>query len=197
MPPSSDRRSEIIRVAIRLFSDRGFAAVRMDDIARQAALSRRTLYKYFGTKEGLTAAAVREYGTQWRHWLFGAVDDAAEISSRRLPVLFDVLHMALQGETLRQDLITRALFEFPDKAHPAHKAASAHQQALRKYLHRLARYEGRFKNVTPGHLTPALELLFEGVLAVGRPEAASEAKALLQLLLDQARGAGQRRPRAN
>ncbi|CAM3945648.1 TetR/AcrR family transcriptional regulator [Bordetella muralis] len=52
-----DRRAEIPahiqRVAERLFRSHGYAHVTMEQIAGQAAVSKRTLYKYFAVKETL------------------------------------------------------------------------------------------------------------------------------------------------
>jgi TetR/AcrR family transcriptional regulator, regulator of mycofactocin system len=44
-------RSELERVALRLFHDRGFSEVTVDDIASAAQVSVRTFYRYFPTKE--------------------------------------------------------------------------------------------------------------------------------------------------
>lgn len=44
-------RSEIARVAIDLFVERGFEAVTVDDIAAAAGTSQRTFFRYFATKD--------------------------------------------------------------------------------------------------------------------------------------------------
>src|SRR5687767_11738816 len=46
-------RDEVARVAVRLFDRRGFDAVSVDEIARRAGVSRRTLFRYFPSKEDL------------------------------------------------------------------------------------------------------------------------------------------------
>lgn len=45
----------IRQVALDLFDERGFAAVKIDDVARAAGVSASSIYRYFGTKEGLLA----------------------------------------------------------------------------------------------------------------------------------------------
>ena len=47
------RRTEILAAAERLYSDKGWEAVTMDQVARSARLSRALLYLYFGDKEEL------------------------------------------------------------------------------------------------------------------------------------------------
>jgi AcrR family transcriptional regulator len=53
------RPAEIVEAALDVFAERGFAAARLDDIARRAGVSKGALYLYFETKEDLFRAAVR------------------------------------------------------------------------------------------------------------------------------------------
>jgi AcrR family transcriptional regulator len=43
------RPSEIIAAALESFTERGFAATRLDDIAARAGVTRGTLYLYFSS----------------------------------------------------------------------------------------------------------------------------------------------------
>ena len=52
------RQNEIIDAAQRLFFERGFDGVSMDDIARDLELSKPALYRYFRNKESLYLAVV-------------------------------------------------------------------------------------------------------------------------------------------
>jgi len=56
-PARPDRRAEIpahiLRVAQQLFQAQGYVPVTMEQIASQASVSKRTLYKYFPVKEAL------------------------------------------------------------------------------------------------------------------------------------------------
>lgn len=53
------RPSEIVEAARLTFLDKGFAATRVEDIARCAGVSKGTVYLYFATKEALFEAVVR------------------------------------------------------------------------------------------------------------------------------------------
>ncbi|HEX4247414.1 MAG TPA: TetR family transcriptional regulator [Pseudonocardia sp.] len=44
------QRAELVRIGMRLFSEQGFDATTVDEIAEAAEVSRRTLFRYFGTK---------------------------------------------------------------------------------------------------------------------------------------------------
>jgi len=53
-------RERILRAARREFVHKGFAGARVDAIARAAAVNKRMLYHYFGNKEALFRAILRE-----------------------------------------------------------------------------------------------------------------------------------------
>jgi AcrR family transcriptional regulator len=54
------RPAEIVAAALQLFSNRGFAATRLEDVATVAGVSKGTVYLYFESKEQLFEAVVRE-----------------------------------------------------------------------------------------------------------------------------------------
>src|SRR5690348_8745562 len=45
--------TEVLRVAAKIFSERGYQGTTLDDIAAAANISRRTFYSYFGSKDEL------------------------------------------------------------------------------------------------------------------------------------------------
>src|SRR5439155_20556002 len=54
------RPEEIISAALEVFSDRGFAATKLEDVARRAGATKGTIYLYFENKEALFKAPLRE-----------------------------------------------------------------------------------------------------------------------------------------
>lgn len=54
------RPAELLASALELFVERGYAATRLDDVARRAGVSKGTLYLYFSSKEELFKAVIRE-----------------------------------------------------------------------------------------------------------------------------------------
>jgi AcrR family transcriptional regulator len=54
------RPAELTAAALQLFVEKGFAATRLDDVAKRAGVSKGTLYLYFDSKEELLKAVVRE-----------------------------------------------------------------------------------------------------------------------------------------
>jgi AcrR family transcriptional regulator len=55
---SRDRRGDILEAAIQEFSQAGWAAARMERIAARARVNKQLLFHYFGSKDGLFAAAL-------------------------------------------------------------------------------------------------------------------------------------------
>ena len=53
-------RSDILSVATREFADKGLSGARIDEIAAQTRTSKRMIYYYFGSKEGLYVAVLEE-----------------------------------------------------------------------------------------------------------------------------------------
>jgi AcrR family transcriptional regulator len=56
----SARPEEIIHAALEVFADRGFAATKLEDVARKAGVTKGTIYLYFENKEALFKALIRE-----------------------------------------------------------------------------------------------------------------------------------------
>jgi len=57
---SEARPGEIVEAALDLFVEKGFAATRMDEIAKRAGVTKGTVYLYFPGKEDLFRAVVEE-----------------------------------------------------------------------------------------------------------------------------------------
>lgn len=54
-----DRPQEITEAAFSVFAEKGYAAARVDDVAKRAGVSKGLMYLYFKTKEELFKAVVR------------------------------------------------------------------------------------------------------------------------------------------
>lgn len=53
-----ERPAEIVAAALEVFAEKGFAAARLDEIARRAGVSKGAVYLYFETKEDIFRAVV-------------------------------------------------------------------------------------------------------------------------------------------
>jgi AcrR family transcriptional regulator len=55
-----ERPAELLAAALDLFVEKGYAATRLDDVARRADVSKGTLYLYYSSKEELFKAVISE-----------------------------------------------------------------------------------------------------------------------------------------
>jgi AcrR family transcriptional regulator len=58
--PRADRERQMMTIAEAVFSERGYAATSMDEIAERVGVSKPMIYEYFGSKEGLLVACIRQ-----------------------------------------------------------------------------------------------------------------------------------------
>jgi AcrR family transcriptional regulator len=56
----ADRPAEIVSAALAVFAEKGFAAAKLDEIARRAGVSKGAVYLYFETKEDIFRAVVTQ-----------------------------------------------------------------------------------------------------------------------------------------
>jgi len=57
---SREKRSRILAAAMRLFAEKGYQAARVEDLASSLGIAKGSVFRHFGTKEGLFLAAYRE-----------------------------------------------------------------------------------------------------------------------------------------
>jgi AcrR family transcriptional regulator len=60
-----DRREELVDAALQLFSNHAADEVTLDDIARQAGVSRALAYRYFGSRSEIYVVAMRRAADQF------------------------------------------------------------------------------------------------------------------------------------
>jgi AcrR family transcriptional regulator len=106
-----ERRAAILAAALEEFSARGFAAARLDDVAKRADVAKGTIYLYFRDKQSLFQELVRAMLSP----LVGAIEAAP---MRDLPVravvemILDLFVREIYG-TRRKDVIRLIIAEGP------------------------------------------------------------------------------------
>jgi AcrR family transcriptional regulator len=104
-----ERRQAILSAALDEFSARGFAATRLDDVARRAGVAKGTIYLYFRDKESLFQELVRAMLSP----VVGAIEKApiADVPARRIAeMIADVFVREIFG-TRRKDIIRLIITE--------------------------------------------------------------------------------------
>jgi AcrR family transcriptional regulator len=114
-------RERILRAARVVLAERGLS-VRVEDVARAAGISRRTVFRHFETREALLAAALRdsmrsygdripryEAGRPLGEWLHDAFVVAHEMNARHGRVYFELaLATELEGPLAEVAALRRA-----------------------------------------------------------------------------------------
>jgi AcrR family transcriptional regulator len=171
-PDVGERRQAILDAALEEFAARGFAATRLDDVARRADVAKGTIYLYFRDKESLFQELVRTMLSP----LTGAIQAAA---MRDLPIrvlvelILDTFVNEIYG-TRRRDVIRLIITEgarFPELAQFYYSEVIARVlPAIRERL-RVAARQGEIPNdalarfpqllVAPGLMAIVRSGLFE------------------------------------
>jgi AcrR family transcriptional regulator len=98
-------RAEIVDAAARAFADRGVRAATIDDIAREAGVSRASVYRYGGSRDELVLHVTLR---RFEEWVDGVVEHA-----RRAGTAADVVAEAIiwTARTVERDPSLASLFE--------------------------------------------------------------------------------------
>ncbi len=119
---SADTREHVLGVAHELFYWHGIRATGVDRVAAEAGVAPTTLYRLFASKDELVAAYIERADRLYREWFDAAAGQGTDPREAILAV-FDALAEQVQPQRCRGCPFLMALAEFPDAAHPAHRAA--------------------------------------------------------------------------
>lgn len=145
------RPQELLSAALDLFVERGFAATRLDDVARAAGVSKGTLYLYYSSKEELFKAVVREN-------VLPLIDEAGELiqafsgSTADLFRLFMTTWWERMGKTKLSGLSKLMMAEasnFPDLAQFYHDEVIAPGDAMIVGMLRRGIASGEMRAIDP------------------------------------------------
>ena len=78
------RPGELLKAALALFVEKGYAATRVEEVAARAGVSKGTLFLYFPSKEELFKAVVHENASRHLHDAFREVAEYAGTSAELL-----------------------------------------------------------------------------------------------------------------
>jgi AcrR family transcriptional regulator len=166
-PAAAPRRSGelILEVACEQFYRQGVRAVGVDEVVTRAGFTKPSLYRAFGSKEGLIAAYLKvQEQALWR-----SLDEAAGLCPldprAQLRAWLSGVAAAAAEPGARGCALSNAAVEFPEKDHPARTAAEAAKAELRLRLRALA---GKAGASDPDQAGDSLLLLVEGALISGQ-----------------------------
>jgi len=122
----SEARSRLLGTASGLFYAEGLHSVGIDRIVAEAHVTRATLYRHFPSKDDLVVAYLRQADEAIR----AQVDAARTEGSAPADVVRAVARSIagdIQTSGFRGCAFLNAAAEYPDPAHPVHKAVLTHR----------------------------------------------------------------------
>lgn len=172
------KKQDILDAAERLFYLNGFHAVSTDRICSEANVSTRTLYRYFPSRETLTAAVLDARQQRFFSALFEP-DHPKAVSQ-----LFDAMSAWMTQYGNNGCLFLKAWGEYVGEDPELAQQAMAYRHHMRAYIARCVYHAHAKDNAALGD---AIWLLFEGALTsaliLGAEQACAAGKAAaLQLL---------------
>ncbi|MDE1164660.1 MAG: TetR family transcriptional regulator [Pseudomonas sp.] len=181
--PTTDPRETLLDTAEALIYQHGIHATGMDLLVKTSGVSRKTLYRYFASKEALTAAALRRRDGRWMLWFETQVNQAPT-PAERLLALFDVLGGWFASEGFRGCAFINTAGEMGDPNDPIRQVAREHKQKLQDFVQALCRAHDA---TDPQALARQLLILIDGAITVARVMgdlgAADQARLVAQRLL--------------
>jgi AcrR family transcriptional regulator len=133
---AEETRRHVLDVAARRFYCEGIRAVGIDRLAEEAQVTTTTLYRLFGSKEGLVAAYLRQADEEWFERLERAVATAGFAS------YFDEVDARICEADYRGCPFSMALAEHPSPDSEVHRVAIAHRERVRARFRELTAAAG-------------------------------------------------------
>ncbi len=155
----------ILGTARALFYKHGIRAIGVDEIVRQAGVTKPSLYRSFSSKDELAATYLRNYEKEF--WARIAQTEADYPGDARAQVIayFTGLGQRSQNPLHRGCGLSNAAVEYPERDHPARLVSEDHKRAFRRWLHAKA---AEMSAENPESLGDGLLLLFEGAHLSGQ-----------------------------
>jgi AcrR family transcriptional regulator len=184
-------RERMIRAAYELFSQHGVSAIGVERIITAAGVHKTSLYKHFGSKEGLVVAVLARRDEVWTQRWLRAVAQAGDSPVERLLAIFDAFDEWFRRDDFESCLFINTLAESHDRRTPVGKAAAAGLARVRALLLELTDELGV---ADPEALAVQVQILMSGAIvqaAAGLEDAALLAREVAVSLLEDARRQGQ------
>lgn len=184
--PTTDTREKILATAEQLIYRNGIHATGMDLLVKTSGVARKSIYRYFATKDEVAAAALNARDVRWMHW-FRTESDKADTPQACILKMFTVLKAWFESEGFHGCAFINTAGEVGDANDPIRLIAKLHKQKLLDYVLELTE---QLDIEQPSALAKQLLILMEGAITTARVmgdySAADSARDVAQLLLKQA-----------
>ena len=125
-------RERIIEKAMQEFSMHGIRAVKMDDLAADLGISKRTLYEIFKDKETLLLEGIKEYYNRKREYLF----DYSEENHDVMEIVLEAYRMKVEEVRSVNPAFYQDLIKYPKVTRFMKESQEASRTAFLDFMNR-------------------------------------------------------------
>lgn len=134
----ADTRHLILQTATQVLLENGYTATRMETVARQAGVAKRTIYRFWTTKSELLAAIVAERSEKlaervddFLHTIHPESLDKLGLKHALEHILSEFAHLVLSDQTVAfYRLVTAEALNFPEVARAFYREGPARSSAM-------------------------------------------------------------------
>nr|WP_319000082.1 TetR/AcrR family transcriptional regulator [Pseudomonas lalkuanensis] len=180
---TSEVREKLLETTEDLIYRNGIHATGMDLLVKTSGVSRKSIYKYFGTKDELVAEVLKRRDERWMDW-FRTEVERAETPEARLLEIFSVLKGWFESSGFRGCAFINTAGETGDPQDPVRLVAKEHKEKLLEFVKEICQQYGA---ADPDALARQLLVLIDGAITVahvlGDFNSADSAKEVMRTLL--------------
>jgi len=153
---------KILETASQLFYLNGIHSTGVETIAKEAGVTKKTLYDRYGSKEQLVVAYLEKRDQQWRKHLHEYIDLIPEEQPLdRILTIFDAIESWLETNSPRGCAFINALAELNEPSHPGRAVIIEEKKWLKQLFSTLLK---RLNVTNPQEIGEQLLVLHEGLM---------------------------------
>jgi AcrR family transcriptional regulator len=188
--PSTSKKEAIIKEAFTVFNQYGFQSTAVDKILENSSISKRTLYKYFRSKEELIVATIHYYSDTLMNTLAQELSVRGNTPTEKLMALFDLKQEALEANDFTGCFAIHSKTEYNGRDEQRYadidSTCDLFFKALEGFILRLCKEAGCLK---PKKVARQILILLNGTIVSGQimkdPGVALLTKELVDKLLQE------------
>ncbi|MGB0371160.1 MAG: TetR/AcrR family transcriptional regulator [Opitutales bacterium] len=180
---TSEKREQILEAANRLFELQGFNGTGVDQISKESGVTKRTLYKHFGSKEGLIQEVLMDHHNKMFADVQRRILSLDGSAHEKLMACFEYYYDWFRSPRFSGCIFIKTLNELGGCSTELGRIAQNAKNTMRGFIIQIAE-EGKFNE--PECLAMELQLLLEGSIVLaqaGKPEGIQVAKKLAERLI--------------
>jgi AcrR family transcriptional regulator len=181
---SSGPRERLLDAADELLNSASINGTGVDAIVRHSGAARKSLYRYFKSKDDLFSTVLQRRSERWIAWFESSTLAQGAVASDQLVGMFDILSNWLNGDGLNGCALLNAAAEVRDTCRDIKLVTRAHNARLLEFVEGLCVASGAMDTRS---LARQLLVLLDGAITLAMVEgtagAALDAKEAARALL--------------